>query len=41
MNQLSREILDRHVAGRHLEGGTMREVLSHGPSLLVFLRHFG
>ena len=37
---MTESVLDRAVEGRHLRPGTLREQLD-GPTLLVFLRHFG
>lgn len=38
---LEAEVLDRTIFGANLEGETIREELSGGPTLLVFLRHLG
>ena len=35
------DLLERPVRGRHLRGDTFGEALGAGPTLLVFLRHFG
>lgn len=35
------EVLDAPVAGVNLMPGTLRDQLGEGPTLLVFLRHFG
>jgi hypothetical protein len=34
-------VIDRPVFGANLRGRTFREELGQGPTLLVFLRHFG
>lgn len=40
-SSLPATLLDRPVTGHRLRGDTLGENLSHGPTLLVFLRHFG
>jgi hypothetical protein len=40
-SQLTSEILDRLVYGRNLVPGLFRDQLEGGPTLVVFLRHFG
>ena len=34
-------VLDTELTGLNLKAGTLREQLEGGPTLLVFLRHFG
>ncbi len=35
------DTLDTPVAGPNIRPGTLRDQLGAGPTLLVFLRHFG
>ena len=41
MNQVDRKVFDQPVVGVNLQPGALRDQLSAGPTLLVFLRHFG
>lgn len=41
MNKIERAILNTSVEGVNLRSGTLRDQLDDGPTLLVFLRHFG
>ncbi len=41
MRQIDSTILDIVTDGVNLQPGTLREQLGDGPTLLVFLRHFG
>ena len=41
MERIPDEVLDRPVAGRNLNGATLREVLAGGPKVLALLRHLG
>lgn len=41
MQIISETILNRPVQGVNLTPGTLRDQLGAGPTLLVFLRHFG
>lgn len=41
MHQIPAEILDMPVSGLNLRPGALRDQLGAGPTLLVFLRHFG
>ena len=34
-------LLSRALRGRHLAGPTLADNLAGGPTLIVFLRHFG
>ncbi len=38
---LAADLLEQIVYGRNLRGDTLGEQLGSGPTLLVFLRHFG
>lgn len=38
---LSHELLNAEIEGRNLEGGRLGDHLGEGPTLVVFLRHFG
>ena len=38
---LSTDLLARIVRGRNLQGDTLAQNLAPGPTLVVFLRHFG
>lgn len=39
--ELDADLLARSVAGRHLADGPLAAQLRPGPTLLLFLRHFG
>ena len=39
--QIPTEVLARPVRGTNLKHATLGECLGQGPTLLVFLRHFG
>ena len=41
MERIGADTLALRVSGQNLIGGTLREQLADGPTLLVFLRHFG
>lgn len=41
MERIAPGLLDRFVAGVNLMPGSLRDQLGAGPTLLVFLRHFG
>lgn len=41
MQTLSQDLLATPVTGRHLTGATFGDQLTGGPTLVVFLRHFG
>ena len=41
MEQIDRALLETGVEGVNLDGGTLRDHLAEGDTLLVFLRHFG
>ena len=41
MKRIPEELLDRPVVGVGLAPGSLRDQLGSGPTLLVFLRHFG
>lgn len=38
---LSQDLLATTVVGRNLTGATLGDQLAGGPTLVVFLRHFG
>jgi hypothetical protein len=38
---LTAAVLDRPVEGHHVDPGPLADVLGDGPTLLVFLRHYG
>jgi hypothetical protein len=41
LERIAPELLDRFVTGANLMPGSLRDQLGDGPTLLVFLRHFG
>jgi len=41
MQRISEDILNTPVTGLNLRTGALRDQLGAGPTLLVFLRHFG
>lgn len=41
IRSLSPSLLSRTLRGRHLAGPSLADNLAGGPTLLVFLRHFG
>jgi hypothetical protein len=41
MKQIAEQVLNRPVNGVGLAAGTLGDQLDEGPTLLVFLRHFG
>lgn len=40
-DRLPTDLLQRPVEGYHLPAATLGELLDPGPTVLVFLRHFG
>ena len=41
MRQIETHILEEAVEGRNLRGSTLSDELQGGPTVVVFLRHFG
>lgn len=41
MQTIAEAVLNQDVTGVNLRPGTLAEQLGDGPTLLVFLRHFG